>query len=446
MSKLTKIIPYSVKKILVKSAAKIFRFLFWFKTVIVGFAKLISKLLFRQKTKELLFSLIIVPLYRIYLIVKKIFNHLYSPQKRKNKILFIFSKRYLVHVTIIIIALMTVAANLNAYEVQREDIAETSVLANLVLKEDLGLIEVEGPIPEGKRITSYLDTTGVESPPQQISEDIPDETLPSTVQGGSAVVKPLISPAEAEIRKRDKIIYYTVEEGDNVNYIAKIFGLKPSTVLWANNLTSYSIIRPGDKLTILPVDGLLHKVVRGDTIAKIAKKYDTDAEKIIEFNKLASADDIQIGEKLIVPGGTKPRPVYRVRSSWVPPASTVRGTGRMLWPATCRRITTYFGWRHSGLDIACSYGSPIYAADSGTVIKAQGGWNGGYGIMVIIDHGNGIQTLYGHLSKLYIRVGDKVSKGAAIGAMGSTGRSTGSHVHFEVRTGGYRRNPLGYIR
>jgi len=380
------------------------------------------------------------------LILKKIFDRLYAPQKRKNKILFIFTKRYLIHVTIIVLALSTVAANLNAYEIKQDDIGETSILSEIVFREDLGLIEEEGPLPEGRRITSYLDPTAVESPPQQLSDEIINDTLPSTVAGDSALVKPLISPAEAEIRKRDKIVYHTVEEGDNVRYIALLYGVSSNTILWANSLTSYSIIRPGDSLKILPTSGLLHKVVKNDTLSKIAKKYDSEVEKILEFNKLASETDIMIGEYLVIPGGTKPQPVYSVRTTWSPSFSSVVGTGSMRWPAACRRITQYYGWRHSGLDIACSYGSSIYAADSGTVIKAQGGWNGGYGIYIIIDHGNGKQTLYAHLSKLYVSVGSKVGKGQVIGANGSTGRSTGPHLHFEVRSGGYRRNPLGYIR
>ena len=119
-----------------------------------------------------------------------------------------------------------------------------------------------------------MDSTAVERPPQQLSDEIVDDSMPKTVQGGSAIVKPIISPTEAEIRKRDEIIYYTVEEDDNIRYISKIFGVSVNTILWANNLTNYSIIRPGDKLKILPTSGLLHKVVKNDTLTKLAKKYD----------------------------------------------------------------------------------------------------------------------------------------------------------------------------
>ncbi len=322
-------------------------------------------------------------------------------------------------------------------------------MAALVANEDLGAIEEEGPITENKKITRYLGQTGVETRPQVSEGGEGEEVLPSTVFGDSAIVRPILSPVEEQLRERDKIVYYTVEPGDTISEIAEKFGVTANTILWENNLGAYSVIRPGDKLTILPISGIRYKIVKGDTLAKIAKQYGVDTQNIIEFNKLASADDIKIGEQIMIPGGKKPyvAPTYSFRSLTAAPASPkVVASGQMLWPTTCRRITQYFRWSHSGLDIACSSGQPIYAANSGQVIKAQGGWNGGYGIIIIIDHGNGTQTIYGHLSKLYIKVGETVEKGTAIGAMGSSGRSTGPHLHFEIRVGGARKNPLYYIK
>lgn len=395
--------------------------------------------------------LVVLPGYKQYLGVKKIVKKFYAPHLIRHKLIHPFSRRYLVHVVIIAIAGFTIASSLSASEIQRADIQRTSVMAKLVSTEDLGgIVEEQGPITESKKITRYLGQTGVASKPRVAEGD--DETAPSTTAGGSAIVRQILSPVEEGLRLRDEIAYYTVQPGDTVSDIASQFGVTVNTLLWENNLTAYNVIRPGDKLAILPTSGIRHKVASGDTLAKIAKQYDVDQEKIIDTNKLASANDLRVGEELLIPGGKKPAPpptpTYAIRKILAPqPAGrVVTGSGSMAWPSTCRRITQYFSWRHSGIDIACKAGSEIYAADGGTVIKASGGWNGGYGIYIIINHGNGIQTLYGHLSKLYVSVGDDVDKGEAIGAEGSTGRSTGPHNHFEIRVGGVRRNPFSYVK
>jgi len=392
---------------------------------------------------------IIVPVYDVYLGVKRVFVKFYSPLLSKHKLIHPFSRRYLFHLSIIIISIFVTSANLNAYEIKREDIdyASSSVLISLAAPEELGMIEEEGPIVETKKVTRYLGQGAVESKPYLEEFVIEEEITPGIVTGGSAIIKPILSPAEDEIRQRNKIIEYIVQEKDTVSEIAQKFGVSVSTLLWENNLTSYTIIRPGQKLTILPISGIRHKIRSGETVQKIAKKYDAESEDIIEFNKLASADDIKIGEILIIPGGQKPQviPTYSLRSLSAPTAPTV-SKGKMVWPSTCRRITQYYSWRHHAVDIACRFGSAIKAANAGRVIKAQGGWNGGYGIMIVIDHGGGIQTLYSHLSKLYVQVGDYVQAGEAIGAEGSTGKSTGPHLLIEVRVGGSRKNPLLYIR
>lgn len=393
----------------------------------------------------------ILPIYKIYLSVKKLTNKFYAPQKSRHRIVHPFSRRFLTHVIIITITLFTLTANLNAYETRSEDF-EKSIAAALITTEDLGSIEEEGPIAPGKKITRYLGQTGVTTLPQVSEGGDGEEILPSTIVGGSAIVRPILSPIEEDLRQRDKIIAYTVQVGDTLSEIAEKFGVTTNTILWQNNLSAYSLIRPGDTLTILPTSGIQHKVASGDTIASIAKKYGIEPENIIEFNKLASADDIRAGEYLILPGGKKiiPQPTYTIRRFTQPVAApapkVVSGSGDMIWPTNCRRITQYFRYQHSGLDVACSFGDPVYAADGGTVVEAEGGWNGGYGVMVTIDHGGGKVTLYGHLSSLYIKPGEVVTKGQSIGAMGSTGRSTGPHVHFEVRINGSRQNPLYYIK
>lgn len=255
---------------------------------------------------------------------------------------------------------------------------------------------------------------------------------------------------------RKEIIYYTVQNGDTVSTISRRFGLTVNTILWANNLTSFSLIRPGDRLVILPYSGVLYTVKKGDTLAKIANLYDVELEKILSCNTLGNS--LSVGQKIVVPGAKK----ISVAVASRPTSSNYTGisvikdliknpgvktTGnKMAWPTVGARITQYFSWRHNGVDIGNKVGTPIYAADSGVVTIAQGGYNGGYGITIVIDHGGGKKTRYGHLSKLFVKVGDEVGKGENIGAMGSTGRSTGPHLHFEVIINGGRYNPLNYIR
>ena len=399
--------------------------------------------------------MVILPTYKFLTSLKKIINKFYAPQKSRHRIIHPFSRRYLTHLIIIFVSTFTIAANLNAYETRRDDLNEKSIIAALVTTEDLGSIEEQGPITSEQKAIKYLGLTGVSIRPQVTEGLDSQELLPSIVAGDSAVVSPILSPVEEGLRQRDQIVIYTVQPGDTTSQIAEQFGITVNTLLWENNLTAYSLIRPGDKLTILPTSGIRHKVKSGETIAKLASTYGVEPEKIISFNKLASADDIQIGETLTIPGGKKIAPAvstYAVRTFTQPAAAptpaprVVSASGEMIWPTSCRRITQYFRYLHSGVDIACPFGSPIYAADDGVITKAEDGWNGGYGTMITIDHGNGKESLYGHLSSLYVKVGEEVEKGQDIAAMGSTGRSTGSHVHFEVRTGGSRQNPLYYVK
>ena len=276
---------------------------------------------------------------------------------------------------------------------------------------------------------------------------------------GDVVFKPQIvssgGSSDGLAPTRKEIIYYTVQIGDTVSSIAQRFGLTVNTILWANNLSAFSLIRPGDSLSILPYSGLLYTVKSGDTLSRIARTYGIEEEKILSCNTLGNS--LKIGQKIILPGAKKltTTTVASRTTSYTgisvikdliktPPAKAVGN--KMVWPTSGYRITQYFSWRHNGVDIANKIGTPIYAADAGVVETAQGGYNGGYGITIVINHGGGKKTRYGHLSKLYVKVGDEVAKGENIGAMGSTGRSTGSHLHFEVLISGSRYNPLNYIK
>lgn len=307
--------------------------------------------------------------------------------------------------------------------------------------------------------------------PSSIGKEIAPEPqdLSGTSPDGTAITKPTIisgtdigtnTPSSNGAVKRDKTITYTVQPGDVIGSIAQRHGISVNTILWANNLSARSYIRPGDTLVILPEDGVTHKVIKGETVGKIAGLYGAKAEDIVRANRLKKdGADIVIGEELFIPGGERkaapvivPRPAQRrfasnpISQVSAPPPSIAAPAGSgYIWPTSVRRITQYFGLRHTGVDIAGPTGSPLYAAKSGKVIKSQCGWNGGYGCYIIVDHG-GVQTLYAHASKLYVSVGDEVTQGQTIALMGSTGRSTGPHIHFEVRSGGRRLNPLQYVK
>jgi len=249
-----------------------------------------------------------------------------------------------------------------------------------------------------------------------------------------------------ELRRRG-IITYTVQTGDTLYGLAQKFSISADTIMWANGrLEDHpDLLEVGQVLTILPVDGIYHTVQKGETLASIAKKYKVDVSAILEceYNNLEGADIVP-GQKIIVPGGKKPyKPrVVHVYSGPIPQGAA-KGTGAFVWP-TSGVITQKFWARHKAIDIGAPTGTPVVAADSGYVVKA--GWSKyGYGNYIVIDHGNGFQTLYAHLSAILVQVGQSVAKGTRIGSVGSTGRSTGPHLHFEIRYNGVQRNPLGYL-
>lgn len=266
------------------------------------------------------------------------------------------------------------------------------------------------------------------------------------------------APTQPQPARPREIFVYTVKPGDVLGSIAGQFGISVNTLLTANRLTIRSIIRPGDNLKILPVDGVTHLVKKGDTVSKIALVYGAKNTDIIQFNNLgASGTGLTVGKEIVVPYGraiaapTPTRPpttaVRPVASGPTPGASQAAPTvSGFIWPTGATIVTQYFGWKHTGMDIAGKVGLPNYAAKSGTVIKAQAGWNGGYGTYIILDHGNGVQTLYGHNSQLLVSPGEYVTQGQVIGLLGNTGRSTGPHLHFEVRINGKMVNPLTYIK
>ena len=250
------------------------------------------------------------------------------------------------------------------------------------------------------------------------------------------------------VKPRDSIVNYSVVGGDTLASIAKKFDVSVDTIKWVNNLKT-DTIKPGQSLKIPPVTGVVHKVVSGETIYTIAKKYSTDAQKIVNFpfNDFTDLDSFGLtaGQTLYVPDGVIEEEQPRVSQRFLAQIQAgVRGSSNFIWP-TSGVITQYPVWYHMALDIANSSGPAVIAADSGTVIFV-GCVRYGYGCHVIIDHNNGYQTLYGHLSSYSVEAGDSVSQGNQIGVMGSTGMSTGTHLHFEVRSGGTLLNPLNFLK
>jgi len=254
---------------------------------------------------------------------------------------------------------------------------------------------------------------------------------------------------------RQEVSYYTVKAGDTVLGIAARYGLQPETLMWSNSNIEQNPDRLsiGDELRILPVDGVLHVVKPGETLSALAQKYEVAMDDIVGYtgNQIASLDTpLVVGREIVVPGGSRPFAVASAGAGAstarraAAPANAPQGSGNFGWPAAGYVSQGYWGG-HPAIDIVGWVGSPVTSADAGYVVVAGGGWNGGYGNHVIIDHGNGFSTLYAHLNSIFVSPGETVGKGAQIGTMGNTGNSTGPHLHFEVRYGGVPYNPGNYL-
>ncbi len=244
--------------------------------------------------------------------------------------------------------------------------------------------------------------------------------------------------ADVPAYKATQISIYVVRQGDSLSQIAKMFGVTPNTIIWANNIKGS--IHEGDELVILPIDGVSHKVVKGDTVRSIAAKYKADVGDIMAYNNLSSDADLAIGSTILVPDGeSQVQAPARIPGAAANPTEALRGAGGPVYPGYY--IRPIEGGRKSqglhgynGVDLAAPVGTPIHASAAGTVIVARsGGYNGGYGSYVVISHPNGTQTLYAHMSQVIAVQGQAVSQGDTIGLLGSTGKSTGPHVHFEIR-------------
>lgn len=264
-------------------------------------------------------------------------------------------------------------------------------------------------------------------------------------------------------RGRTEVITYTVQPGDTLFGIAQRFNLKPETILWGNYFTLKDdphLLRPNQVLNILPVDGTYHFVTEGNTIEQIAAFYRVTPDVIIGWpgNGLDPAQPVLTPNTyLVIPGGT------RELQAWVLPSlprtarsgaransnfgqcpggyTGILGSGTFIWPTQSRTLSgNDYSNIHRGIDIRAGLGDPIVAVDNGVVMYA--GWNNwGYGNLVMIDHGNGWESVYAHLSQWSVQCGQSVKQGEVIGAAGNTGRSSGPHLHFELRYNATFVNP-----
>ncbi|MFH0770035.1 MAG: peptidoglycan DD-metalloendopeptidase family protein [Candidatus Peregrinibacteria bacterium] len=326
----------------------------------------------------------------------------------------------------------------------------------------------------GSLLPPYVPRAALAS--QEFSETVPQYLL---VEEGF-LMKSASLTRQGTRRAYAEGIVHTVKEGESLEKLAQRYHLATDTIRWANPSVGKKPLQPGDELIILPVDGVLHTVGRGQTVTQIAELYDVDQASITKQNTIKGGF-LMAGQELIIPGG-KPivagssaiamagKPVTfgdRIGSVKKPTDLLARfaddgakpmeaafvpdptaGVLQKPCSAACF-ITQYYHAGHYALDLQERGGGPIYAAEAGTVIRADYGWNGGFGNVIEIDHGNELVSLYGHNKELYVKVGDTVSRGQLIAAMGATGLvygATGIHTHFEVRLKGVKKNPLLYIQ
>ncbi|HAZ29424.1 TPA: hypothetical protein DCY43_01555 [candidate division WWE3 bacterium] len=254
-----------------------------------------------------------------------------------------------------------------------------------------------------------------------------------------------------ENRQRTEYLTYKVEPGDSLYSIGNKFKVSIDALKYVNDLYDGSVLRVGQDIMIPPISGLIHKVASGDTLESIARKYSVPSQAIADFNYLLEPSKLALGTELVIPDAKVPVPVIPLP---IIPSTIASGAadpgakhGWCMWPTTVRVVTQNFSWYHNGLDIAASWSSampPIYACSKGVVVRS--GWDPfGLGLHIRIDHGNGYETVYGHMSRLDVSYGDSVKKGEVIGIMGSTGRSTGPHVHFIIKFKGTPQDPVKYI-
>jgi murein DD-endopeptidase MepM/ murein hydrolase activator NlpD len=276
---------------------------------------------------------------------------------------------------------------------------------------------------------SAADVSTVEASFDFTSDDSSEETGLVLLEGTGLV--PPTGPGSSDPFSgfRREITTYKVQSGDTASGLAIKFGVNTDTILWANNLQDSDLIRPGQALLILPINGVRIKVGSKDTAESMAKRYQGKASEILAFNNI-DFGQLPVGEYVIIPNGEMPAAAKTVTAPKY--ATATVSSGWLIMPTSGKN----WGKLHNryGVDISNVCGTPIYAAAAGKVTLVDGtGWNYGYGKYLMIKHPNGVTTLYAHASQLLVEVGQQVGQGQLIALMGTTGHSTGCHLHFEVR-------------
>ena len=295
------------------------------------------------------------------------------------------------------------------------------------------------------KVLDEMSPEQLSSSPESSLSDVPTVTSAVTIENATDIFYNTITSDNTLVGDGTigmKYDEYIIEEGDNLTVISRKIGANLDTLVSVNKISNANRLRPGQKIIVPNRNGLLYTMKKGESIEDVTERYDVSLKRVLTFNKISDTADIEAGDDIFLPGAK-----YTLDER-------IDKFGQMFsLPTTITRISSVFGYRvhpitgvrtkHMGVDIPGRLNTPVYAARKGKVIFA--GYSGGYGNLVIVRHDKGYTTYYGHLNSITTKAGANVGVGVMIGRMGSTGRSTGSHLHFEVRRNGVALNPADFI-
>ena len=306
-----------------------------------------------------------------------------------------------------------------------------SFISDLFSSTDASAEEIQ---PNSQNMALLQATISPNQDPKETKEEV-------VIVDGTSLLPDIQKPTETKTINEDQISLYVVRKGDTLPAIAKMFGVSVNTIKWGNDLKG-NTISVDQTLVILPISGIQHTVKSGDTLQSITKLYKGDLDEVLQYNNLSKNDKLSVGDVVVVPGGEVIAAPSRSSSIGKKSPSYPVYEGYYMRPVVGGIRTQGLHDRYA-VDLASSYGASILASADGEVLISKGsGWNGGYGIYVVIKHSNGTQTLYSHMSATTVSSGDYVKQGQVIGKMGNSGRvngPTGVHLHFEIRGA---RNPF----